>query len=509
MALHITGALVGVFFDDGVYLALARSLAGGHGYRLLYLPGQPAAVHYPFLYPLFLAALWKLAPAFPAGVALFKAANAALLGLFAALLVLYLRRSLGGRAWAWAALVAGSATAVPLVIIGTMLLSEPLFLVLLVAACWVADLAREAETRRRALLLALGAGAVASAAALTRSIGVVVAIAVPLSLALARRPRAALAAAAGAVLCLAPWLLWVARHQGDVDPVLLANYGTYTGLAAQAGWASLSPANLADLARPLGAVALAPVHGWLRFYLGVPALFVLAAGFVPLLLGAPALGWSLLGYLAVIAVWPVRPDRFLWAVWPLLAVVFALGVGRVWRWVSALAPALARLGRWCVAAAAAVVVVGFGFYQVRGFRRGDATSLQDGMSATFAAVLPWVRQSTPPSAVIAGDDEALWWLYTGRLAVPCYLWRYDGRAEVSLGADSLRAWLLRSGATDVVLTGSAPVAAGTVNRLLGEDPGFLRVVRIWPGAAVALAVARPASGVSGPAAPPGRSPARE
>ncbi len=69
VALNLTGSLVGVFYDDGIYLALGRSLAEGHGYRLLYLPGAPGAVHYPFLYPLLLAALSKLAPAFPADVA--------------------------------------------------------------------------------------------------------------------------------------------------------------------------------------------------------------------------------------------------------------------------------------------------------------------------------------------------------------------------------------------------------------------------------------------------------
>ena len=64
-------ALVGVFYDDGIYVALARSLAEGHGYHLLYLPGAPAAVHYPPLYPAFLALLWRVWPSFPDNVVLF------------------------------------------------------------------------------------------------------------------------------------------------------------------------------------------------------------------------------------------------------------------------------------------------------------------------------------------------------------------------------------------------------------------------------------------------------
>jgi hypothetical protein len=490
VAAHLTGSLAGVFYDDGVYLALGRSLAEGHGYHLLYLPGSPGAVHYPFVYPLLLAALWKLVPTFPANVLLFKAANALLLGLFAALLVAYLHGRLLRATWPVPLLVVAAATAVPLVTVATVLFAEPLFLVLLVAACWAGDAARTAEARRSAWLLAGLAGLLAGAAALTRSLGIVAMLGVPLSLLIVRRPRAALIAAVAGVVCLVPWLLWVARHRADVDPALVANYGTYGDLAAQAGWAWLSPARLGDLSAPLGAVALAPFHGWLRFYLGVPALVLLVAGFAPLLSRAPALGWSLLAYLAVVFAWPYGPDRFLWAAWPLLAVAFFSGAQRIWTRSRDAAPPLAWIGRACVGCAVAAVVSGYGFYQVRGYARGDATALQSGISATLAEVLPWIRQSTPPDAVVAGEDEALLWLYTGRRAVPSYVWRYRGRGDESLGPDTLRAWFERAGVTHVILTGPGSDAAPTLSQLLGRYPGYLRVARMWPGPVFAFAVER-------------------
>lgn len=65
-----TGALVGAFVDDGFYVTLAQSLAEGHGYRNLNLPGAPPHVRYPFLYPAALSLLWRLWPQFPANVAL-------------------------------------------------------------------------------------------------------------------------------------------------------------------------------------------------------------------------------------------------------------------------------------------------------------------------------------------------------------------------------------------------------------------------------------------------------
>ena len=499
VALNLTGSLVGVFYDDGVYLALARSLAEGHGYRLLYLPGAPGAVHYPFLYPAFLAALWRVAPAFPANVALFKAANAVLLGLFAALLALYLRWRVPQPAWRVALFVAVAATALPLVTVASVLFAEPLFLVLAVGAWWAADAARAAEGRRRAWALAAGAGCLAGAATLTRSVGVAVVGGVVLSLLLARRPRAALIAAAVATLLLVPWLAFVARHHGDADPILASNYGTYTDLLAQAGW-WLSAASLGDLMNPLGAVALAPFHGWLRFYLGAPALLLLLAGFAPLVRAWSALGWSLIGYLVIVIAWPFGPDRFLWAVWPLLALAFSAGAERIWRRLGAARPPLARIGRACIAAVCAAVLVGYGFYQVRGYARGDARALQRGISATMSEILPWVRSATPPDAVVAGEDEALLWLYTGRRAVPNYVWRYRGRGEASLGPDSLLAWFERAGVTHVILTGVRSDAAPTLSQLLERRPGYLRVVRAWPGSVLAFAVDRagPAEGGKAP-----------
>ena len=64
----ITPLPVGVFWDDGVYLIGAKSLATGAGYRFLHLPGAPPAVHFPPAWPAVLALVWKLGPAFPDNV---------------------------------------------------------------------------------------------------------------------------------------------------------------------------------------------------------------------------------------------------------------------------------------------------------------------------------------------------------------------------------------------------------------------------------------------------------
>ena len=55
----------GDFHDDSIYYVTAKSLAGGGGYRIESLPGEPAQTKYPPLYPLLLSIAWKFDPQFP------------------------------------------------------------------------------------------------------------------------------------------------------------------------------------------------------------------------------------------------------------------------------------------------------------------------------------------------------------------------------------------------------------------------------------------------------------
>ena len=59
----------------------------------------------------------------------------------------------------------------------------------------------------------------------------------------------------------------------------------------------------------------------------------------------------------------------------------------------------------------------------------------------------------------------------------------------SLGPDTLRAYLERTGATHLVLTGPGSDAAVTINDLLGRAPGYLRLEYVWPGSILAFRVA--------------------
>jgi hypothetical protein len=50
-AARMAPRVCGVYQDDGMYVATAKSIAEGEGYHLINLPGEPAQTKYPFLYP--------------------------------------------------------------------------------------------------------------------------------------------------------------------------------------------------------------------------------------------------------------------------------------------------------------------------------------------------------------------------------------------------------------------------------------------------------------------------
>ena len=83
----------GYLHDDALYQVGAKSLAQGAGYRIQSLPGQPYQTKYPPLYPILLAAIWKLDPSFPSNLSLALLLAWLLLPLFLALVSLYWRVS--------------------------------------------------------------------------------------------------------------------------------------------------------------------------------------------------------------------------------------------------------------------------------------------------------------------------------------------------------------------------------------------------------------------------------
>ncbi|MBI2406869.1 MAG: hypothetical protein HYV19_01020 [Gemmatimonadetes bacterium] len=154
----ITPDPIGVFGDDGVYLLTAKALAAGDGYRYLHLPGAPPAIHFPPIFPLLLALLLKLTPAFPANVAVLKLLNPVCLAIGVFGLVRFAERRLDRPRGPAAVAVVVCAVAAPVLVLANVRLSETLFLAVFVGGVLlpVAALVLWARQRRReAIVLAV------------------------------------------------------------------------------------------------------------------------------------------------------------------------------------------------------------------------------------------------------------------------------------------------------------------------------------------------------------------
>jgi hypothetical protein len=373
--------------------------------------------------------------------------------------------------WISPALVATAAIAIPVLATQSVLFAEPLFGVLLAAAVILADRGASPWLVGAATALAL----------LTRSIGVAAGAGIACFLVARRVPLRTLGAMLAPVAVAAlGWGLWVVSHEKGIDPALALNYGSYGAILRQAGLSALG-VSAPDLPRPLEALTL----GWIRFPWIYHALATAMLGVglygLALLSRRSAIGFTLIFYLLILAVWPYPPDRFLWAVLPWLGLAWAIGALALWRrW--------ARL-RIPVALLAALLAGGYLQYEVRGFAGRWWGTQARAISANFAEVLPIIAE-LPAGAVVATDDEALVWLYSRRRTVPLYIESYRGREVVRPSPAEHRAYLERMGVTHVLLASATSPSAGELRGLIGLYPKWLTAVYRWSGGRWLFAVSR-------------------
>jgi len=479
--LTLNQALVGVFYDDGLYAGLATALATGHGYVHPNLPGMPGAVHYPPLYPALLTPFFGVLSVHGAAIA-GKVLNALLNAGAAGLIAWHATKTqvLGPPPavprWVPSALVFAAAIAIPVLATQGVLFAEPLFSVLLVIAIVAADSlpASPLSTSWRGGQ-GVGspwlAGAACALALLTRSIAIALIAGIACFLLLRRTSRRVIAAVVLPGLAAAVmWGLWVVTHARQIDPELALGYGTYFAHVSQAGLSAVV-VNVPDMSRPLEALAF----GWipLRWLYAILATVSLAVGLYGLWLVSrrSAIGLSLLFYFVILAIWPHPPDRFLWAVLPWLVLMWAAALFELWRrWPRVRIP---------VAVLAAFVAGGYLQYEYRGSRGHWWDAQARAISANFTELLP-VIQNLPDSAVVATDDEALVWLYSRRRAVPLYLESFRGRELIRPTPIEHRAYLDRMGVTHILLASATSPSALELRGLIGAYPSSFTAIYRWP-----------------------------
>ena len=474
-----------MFYDDGLYAGLATAVGSGQGYIHPNLPGMPAGVHFPPVYPVVLAPLFGLMSV-PAAAIAAKILNA-LLGAVTAGLISWhaLRFELLGpglRRWVTPAVVTAAAVAIPALATQTVLFAEPLFALLVAIVIVLVDAFPLSSWRGGQGVRSLWvAGVVAALALLTRSIGIAI-VAGAVCFLLSRRapPRAWARVLIPPAVAAVVWGIWVVAHAGKIDPALALVYGTYGAPLQQTGFSAIS-GNIRDLSRPLEVLAF----GWMsvRWLYVLLATVALAVGLYGLVLVSrrSAIGCSLIFYVIILAIWPYPPDRFIWVVLPWLALTWAAGAAELWRRFPR--------ARLAVGVLAALVAAGYGRYELLGLRGRWWETQARAISANFAELLP-VVQNLPDTAVLATDDEALVWLYTRRRAVPLYLESYRGRELIRPSPAEHRTYLERLGVTHVLLASASSPSAIELRGLLSAYPSWLTAIYRWPDGRWLFAVNR-------------------
>ena len=479
---------VGVYQDDGIYTVLAKSLATGQGFRYLHLPDAPNATHYPPLYPLFLAGLWKVFPSFPANITLFKFANAAFLGVAAFMALRFARRQVGMNQWTAVISAAAFTICAPLVLHAVMVLSESMFLAALFPVLMACERAARTGNRRDALI----AGAAAGALALVRTVGAVAIPATALALAIRKRwVPAALVWVAGLAVML-PWQLWIAAYDGQLPDVFLGRYGSY-GAWLMSGireggiaWVSqLIVFNLGVLSEGMSlllSVDRLPMA--IRWLATIAITGFFAGGWWLMLRRAPVAAWTVAIYLAVIISWPFAPQRFIFAVWPLIGLIMGLAVQAVaaWRPRTALHLRVMRLAGVTVAVGLAA---GYARYNYVGAQHRWWSITQARVANRSKPMAEWVIANTPADAVISTDDDVLMHLYTGRRTVPNFTFtpqEYMTPKTESFETETLRTILRLYGVQYLLTASESGVRAA--NGLVQANPPELQVIHVFKYGAV-------------------------
>lgn len=485
---------VGVFQDDGIYMVLAKSLATGEGYRFLQMPGSPNATHYPPLYPAFLSVLWRIWPQFPENVVLFKYANAVWLSVAAVGTYRFVKQWGGlGEAAAIATTVAFVSCA-PLMLLTVMVLSEPMFLALMIPTLVVAERATRSGTWRDAAVAGFAIGALS----MVRSLGILIAPATLLVLVWQRRWRSAAVLGLATAMTVAPWQWWVAAHAHEVPSIYLGKYGSYFGwwtnaiategmawvgrvamhnlrMLTEQGWASTASESMPLTVRVLTTMSLAV------FFLG---------GLLRMFRRLPATALFVTGYFLMVVVWPFAPARFTWGVWPLVGLCYALSVQWVWqlgRHAGGGQLKLRMLGvaRYAFTGVAAALLVGYIGYNVKGVTHHWWDTVQQSVADRAHPLAEWTLANTKPTDILATDDDVLIHLYTGRRTIPTGAFTAQEHVvpQTKAFASANLRTILHTFPVDWVMA-STEYGTYAVNGLIVERPPEIRIVAVLKTGAV-------------------------
>jgi hypothetical protein len=365
-------------------------------------------------------------------------------------------------------------------------LSEPLFLVTLVAGLWAGSrLEAQLTWRRYGEFLAVFAILYH-----TRTMGLALGVAVPLALLMRGRTAWALRTAGGCALIIAPWMVWSARAAEGIPAPLRDTLGPYTGwLATQAGgeggYVGTMFASAVTLLSRIVGLLFPGVEGW-----GTVLVAALASGVI--VLGVRRLStqtWTPVLTAAVLSgmlwLWPYQEIRLVMPLIPVLGMILVAGFGpeaetllhRMRADDTKPAPARFLLGAtglgWVVwLGAASVIALG-------AERHLEPLRVRETM---LARAVQAVNERVPPDGVVGAPE--LWpglALHTGRRVAPSARFRPAGDAPI-WGTPSEQFAVWSAARIDyVVLENAGVVHLEALDELDARCPGAVQLQASWGG----------------------------
>jgi hypothetical protein len=475
----------GVWNDDGAYLLLGKSLAEGEGLRYSQVPGSLPGAKFPPLYPLFLALLWRVAPEAVGQGQLAAQFNVLFLASSGGMFVAYLR-SLD---FSWRSSVA---TAVlfwllpDLWRLALVPLSEPLFLVTLVAGLWTGSRLETQPTWGRLA----GFLAAFTLAYHTRSMGLAIGIAVPLALLMRGRPVWALRSAVGAGLIIAPWMIWSGRAAAAIPAPLRDTLGPYAGwlsgqVGGEGGYIGVMVTRGFALAGRIVGLFFPGVQGWRVLLAGlvIGGVLILGVRRLSAQTRTPILTAALLA--GMLWLWPYQEIRLTMPLIPVLGMVVVAGFKpeseRLTRGIrvdgALMDPVRFLVGTmglvWIIALASASAM------GLAGERHVEPLRVRELM---LARAVQAVGERVPPNGVVGAPE--LWAglaLHTGRRVAPSARFRLVGDGPIwGTPPEQFAVWSA-AGIEYVVLENAGLVHQEAMDELDARCPGTVQLQASWGG----------------------------
>jgi hypothetical protein len=422
--------------DDSLYVASAKALAEGQGYRLISLPSAPAATKHPPFYPILLSLIWRISPNFPANINLMVSLSVVTTLVFLAITWRYLTECGYANNPQALLIVAVVALNWRIVLLGTGIYSEMLYAAISVAGLFLAE---RYERKSSGWAAGVVLGIVLSLAFLTRSSGVALPVGVVVYFVLRRQIRQSILLLSIVGLFVVGWFGWCYANRTTEMGINIAYYTNYVGHLNQVlhelaalNRTSLMMTILSVLARnavSLVAISVPVVCLGIEYnrvaYLGFAMLFVVA-GFVR----EVSRGWKLLhvytvSYLVVHILWLpfVSYDRFLMPLLPFLMLWMFREIGAILvevRRVFKSDNSIARKGAAGIVGLAMIATVSVVLYSygstLASWSRSATLEKEPKPVGDDAEAIAWIKVNSDPSDVLVCGRDPLYYLYTDRKA---------------------------------------------------------------------------------------------